>query len=103
MPLGPDRSADDWLSPIVSSAPLTDSNLSRRSVNAGVIQRDGSGCNLKSRREPACHLSINHAEHPVATNPPTTAAFLELEAAVELLLPPGTATCRSMRWASLAR
>ena len=29
---------DDWLPPIVSSTPLTNSNLNRRSVNAGVIQ-----------------------------------------------------------------
>ena len=75
----------------------------RRSVIVDVIQRDGSECNWKPRWEPVCHLSIDHAEHPVATNPPTTAAFLELETAVELLLPPGTASCRSMRWASLAR
>ena len=31
------RSADDWLLPILPSAPLTNSNLNRRSVNAGVI------------------------------------------------------------------
>ena len=37
MLLRPDRSADDWLLPIISSAPLSNSHLNRRSVNAGVI------------------------------------------------------------------
>ena len=57
MPSWPDRSADGGFA-ILPSTPLTNSNLNRRSVNAGVIQIEVSHARLMLERARSTVLGL---------------------------------------------